>query len=61
MPGSGYFGSRVRRKTCGINGEFIIGDALECEFELEGEKYILPATVVRKIDKIGERDFIGWV
>ena len=39
------------------NGEFIIGDALECEFELEGEKYILPATVVRKIDKIEEEGF----
>jgi hypothetical protein len=39
------------------NGSFIIGDALECEFELEGETYTLPATVVRKVDKIEEEGF----
>jgi hypothetical protein len=39
------------------NGEFIIGDALECEFELEGEKYMLPATIVRKVDKMEEEGY----
>ena len=39
------------------NGEFFIGDALDCEFELEGEKYTLPATVVRRVDKMQEEGF----
>lgn len=39
------------------NGEFIVGDALECEFELDGEKYMLPATIVRKVDKMEEEGF----
>jgi len=44
----------------GVNtsiGDFLLGDALSCEFELEGEKYTLPATVVRRVDKMEEEGF----
>ncbi len=39
------------------NTEFYVGDALYCEFQLEGEKYTLPATIVRKVDQMVEEGF----
>jgi hypothetical protein len=53
-------GVDISEAGIGINttcGELLLGDALNCEFELEGEKYTLPATVVRRVDKLAEEGF----
>lgn len=53
-------GVDISEAGLGVNtscADLFVGDALDCEFELEGEKYTLPATVVRRVDKMEEEGF----
>ena len=54
-------GMDISEAGIGVNTvakNFNLGDAIECVFELENETYMLPATVVRKVDKMTEEGFM---